>query len=134
MFFKKKKPVEQPYVIVKTREQWSSEADMAVTEAIRDNKQPPYRIRRNKSGTYCPEKLMITKYCINYWIPGYHRSYDDYINVPTKANVYWKQLAKDNSFLTTIELAEEWLAKYIAEPEITYYNGPPLEKVVDFKA
>lgn len=112
--------------IGKTYDQWKAEAKEKLIKAKAENTKPPYRICKNKNtGKFFIEYLMIVKANISS-----HYPIKDYSYFETDANIYWNMIRTDEHY--TLEDAETWLATYIAAPEITYYNGPPLKKVVDF--
>ena len=122
MFFKKKKPVVTP-PIIKTRDQW--EAELKINKDILLKDVPKYRIYKLHDGTFSPESAYAKSVEYTSW----HDK--EYVGFSTECKVAWYPMRR-NTNLETLEEAEAWLATYIAEPEITYYNGPPLEKVVDF--
>jgi hypothetical protein len=123
MFFKKKNPVVTP-PIIKTRDQW--EAELKINKDILLKDVPKYRIYKLRDGTFSPQSSYAKSVESTYsWFNK------EYIDFSTECTVAWYPLGRDTN-LETLEEAEAWLATYIAPPEITYYNGPPLEKVVDF--
>lgn len=124
---KKKYTEQEVKPVQKSCDQYLDEIKFELAKAKAENTLPLYRIKKDKFGVFQPERLRITEPSRDY----YRGSRCEYADLQTKPNIWWEKMIKDTSF-TTLELAEAWLATYIALPEITYYNGPPLEKVVDF--
>lgn len=114
-----KKPV-APGPIIKTRNEWLDEIE--VNKKIVLENVPKYRIYKMRDGTYNPQNSYASSVS-NEWI------ITDFTGISTQCEVIWNPMRREGDAFTVLEEAEAWLAQYIADPEITYYNGPPLEKV-----